>query len=81
MQPRVKVLDLSRETSLCGDISVHVLEEIEELSPGDRLVVRTLLDEEALEDSIRSLESAGVARLVGKRKSSGVLELVFEKIG
>ncbi|MET1101305.1 MAG: hypothetical protein ABWW69_02340 [Pyrodictiaceae archaeon] len=79
MQPKVKVLDLSKETALCGDITVHILEEMEKLSPGDKLIVKTLLDEEILEESIRSLEITGVARLVEKKKNNEIIELVFEK--
>ncbi len=75
----VKVLDMSAENTICGDISVHVLEELENISTGSRLIVKTRLPEKTVLESIRVLEEAGLAKLVDVKSSGGIVIVVIEK--
>ncbi len=75
----VKTLDLSNEDSLCGDLSVHILEEIEDLESGDLLVLRTILPEEQVEESLKILTEAGIVKIREKKKVDNIIEVVLEK--
>jgi len=57
------VVDLSEESTLCGDLSVHILDVIRGLKPGDLVEVKTKLPRSDVEDSLSLLEAAGVAEV------------------
>ena len=74
-----KTLDLSKEESLCGDISIHVLEELEEIDSGSTLIVKTRLPIEAVRESLKLVEEAGVALIKEIRMEGEIVVAVIEK--
>ncbi len=77
-----RLLDLRGLTALCGDPSVHILEALEQLEPGERLrVVAPSEMAEELRRAARSLEGAGIARLVDEGPEDGAYSVVLERRG
>jgi len=74
-----KILDLSKEESICGDISIHVLEELEEMAPGSRLVVKTRLPLSVVIESLKLLEETGVAKISEISREGGLVVAIIEK--
>ncbi|MCE4624857.1 MAG: hypothetical protein F7C35_03220 [Desulfurococcales archaeon] len=74
-----RVLDLSGETALCGDISMHILEELDKLPPGGRLIVKTRLPREDVEESLNLLKESGIAEVVEINTTDGVTVIVLKK--
>ena len=74
-----RVLDLSGETTLCGDISMHILEELDKLPPGGRLIVKTRLPRDDVEESLDLIKESGVAEVVEISTTDGLTVIVLEK--
>ena len=76
------VVDLSRESSLCGDPAAHVARLLRRAAPGDTIVVRTRLPLEEVKESLELLEATGRVRLVEERElENGVVEVVLRVEG
>ncbi len=70
---REKVLDMTSEEGVCGDISIHVLEELEAMPPGSILVLRVKRSLGDVEESLRLLEEAGYAEVIELEERNGVV--------
>ena len=77
-----RVLDLARETTVCGDIASHVARIVEEMRPGDEILVRTRLPVDAVKESLEMLEATGIVSIVDvAEREDGVVEVLLRVEG
>ncbi len=70
------VLDLSRETTICGDLAAHVVRLLERAKPGDKIIVKTRLPWSLVKESLEILEATGKVSIVNV-KTGDVTEVVL----
>lgn len=77
---RVEELDLTKLTALCGDFSVHVLNKLEGLKLGERLVVKVRKDDkDLLEAAVSAVRDAGIAKPVEEGEEGEIFYVILEK--
>jgi len=75
-----KVLDFRSYTTVCGDYSVHIMEELEKIGADGRLRVYVPLSErEVLKQSIEALASAGLVEVEGEGVEGDSYYVVLRK--
>ena len=76
----MKVYDLRKIASACGDYTLYVLAELDKLERGERLkIIVARSARELLEDTITTIERMGVGRVLDKGYENDTYYVVVER--
>jgi len=76
----MKVYDLRKIASACGDYTLYVLAELDKLERGERLkIIVARSARELLEDTITTIERMGAGRVLDKGYENDTYYVVVER--
>ncbi len=74
-----KILDLSQETALCGDLSIHIFEELEKMPSRSRLIVKVRMPLDDVMESLSLINETKIAKIIDVRSEDNTTVIVLEK--
>ncbi|BEP17830.1 hypothetical protein PYJP_11820 [Pyrofollis japonicus] len=76
----MKVFDLRKIASACGDYTLYVLAELDKLESGEKLkVIVAKSAKEVLDETISSIEKSNAAKVIERGEESNAYYAVLEK--